>query len=515
MEVDLFRSRTDAIINVIPETEFIGKLGHRIRDLVQKAPQIVKPNWYLQQFIKLSVLKQAAYGDNYLIWDADTIPLKSIEFFHENDFVSFYTSKERHNGYFALNDKIFGEKIRNNFSFIAQSFPCKIAWSKSFFKFIENKFGIPWYEALLNSIDFRNSNGFSEYEILGNYIYKMFNDKIIFKDSEWLRNGSGLVGGVSNLNVEPFKSILEPYDHVTFEKWEQPFKLLKVNGDKKVEKLLSTASLWKPTIQEFLDALFGEGLVKKLSQIGAADGIVDDPVRRFLKNEENIDIVFIEPRPDLCTNLRELYRNSENVRVVEIAVGAQSGLSKLYYLPDNLTSEMNGNINPNDWARGQGTQDKHFLIKEINFNAFRGIKYRMNIKKYINSINSINIQVIKTSEVIPKVSQGHLLIIDVQGAELDVLEGIDWTSPPQWIVVENNFPSMLTLIEYFTPLGYKYIAGGGRSKDMVFSKSFAPFDPIRIGNFSKVNLRTSPPKFWYLLPRFIRIWIKEIYRKIF
>ncbi len=158
---------------------------------------------------------------------------------------------------------------------------------------------------------------------------------------------------------------------------------------------------------------------------------------------------------------------------------------------------------------------RNFLIKEIKFNRFRGIKYRMKMQKYFDSIESIDVQVKKTQEVIPKVSGGHLLVIDTQGAELDVLRGIDWNHPPQWIVVENNNPSMLTLIEYFTELGYKYIAGGGRDKDMVFSKSFIPLISLKNYNFSSPSLRTSPPKFWYLLPRFARHLIKEIYQKIF
>ena len=515
-EVGIFRSRTDKLIEVIPETKFVGNLSQRIHELMQKAPQKTRPTWYLQQFIKLSVLKQAAYGENYLIWDADTIPLKTLDFFHENDLVSFYTGREHFSGYFELNDKVFGEKIRNNYSFIAQCFPCKTAWSNSFFDFIENKFQLPWDEALLNSIDFGKSHGFSEYEILGNYIHQKFSDKMIFKTSKWLRNGSGLVGGVTNLDVEPFRSMLEPYDHVTFEKWEKPFSLLKSEGRRKIEKLFLNASQHKPILQEFLELLFSSGIVKTITQIGSADGIVDDPIRPYLKNQGHIKTFLIEPRPDLCANLREMYKDSSNVRVIEAAVGSQFGLSKLYYIPDNLTSELNGTKYSNDWARGQGTFDRNFLIQEIKFNRFRGIKYRIKMQKYIDSIRSIDVQVMKTQEVIPKVSEEHLLIIDVQGAEIDVLNGIDWNHHcPQWIVIENNYPSMLTLIEYFTPLGYKYIAGGGRSKDMVFSKSFTPLNSIKVDNFSRRNLITSPPKLWYLLPRFVRNLVKEIYRRIF
>ena len=217
-EFDIFRDRTDKLIEVIPETKFVGKLIQIIDELMQVNTQKVKPTWYLQQFIKLSVLKQATYGENYLIWDADTIPLKSLEFFHENDLVSFYIGSERFDEYFELNDKVFGEKYRPDFSFIAQCFPCKTEWSNSFFDFVEDRFELPWVEALLNSIDFGKSHGLSEYEILGNYIYNKFSDKIIFKSSKWLRNGAGLIGGVSNLDVVPFKNILNPYDHVTFEK---------------------------------------------------------------------------------------------------------------------------------------------------------------------------------------------------------------------------------------------------------------------------------------------------------
>ena len=59
-----------------------------------------------------------------------------------------------------------------------------------------------------------------------------------------------------------------------------------------------------------------------------------------------------------------------------------------------------------------------------------------------------------------------LLVIDVQGHELNVLKGLDFRNfPPKHIYVENDLNNGLDIFDYLTSKNYKWIAG---SNDLVF-----------------------------------------------
>ena len=55
----------------------------------------------------------------------------------------------------------------------------------------------------------------------------------------------------------------------------------------------------------------------------------------------------------------------------------------------------------------------------------------------------------------------------VQGFESEVLDGIDWKNPPEWIVVEDDLGKSFDHIAYFSKRGYFWVAG---EHDKVFSR---------------------------------------------
>ena len=76
--------------------------------------QLFRKNWYYQQILKLTyTLNYKNFPDKrIIIWDADTIPLKRIQFFDNNNNPILYGSKyEYHMPYFECNNIIFGKKI--------------------------------------------------------------------------------------------------------------------------------------------------------------------------------------------------------------------------------------------------------------------------------------------------------------------------------------------------------------------------------------------------------------------
>jgi FkbM family methyltransferase len=173
-------------------------------------------------------------------------------------------------------------------------------------------------------------------------------------------------------------------------------------------------------------------------QIGANDGIQNDPLRKHFLKPGNYTAVLIEPLPFFTESLKKLYNNRNDIKIIQAAAGEKNGNKLLYYIPNNVAYMMNGDGPHNNWALGQGSFSKENIIFWINNNSFRGEEYKKNIKFWIDNINAITVPVITTKNLIPQNSKNVFLLIDVQGFEIDVLKGIDWSSPPKYIMIEED-----------------------------------------------------------------------------
>ena len=122
-----------------------------------------------------------------------------------------------------------------------------------------------------------------------------------------------------------------------------------------------------------------------------------------------------------------------------------------------------------------GLMDKDHLVKMLLFiglkNKSRGQNYIKNIDKYVKSIKYKEIHTKKISSFkIPK-DNLSLLLIDVQGFELEVLKGMNWNNSPDFIVYEddlkiyNNKSNLIRKI--LKKKGYVYLGG---KYDKIFSK---------------------------------------------
>ena len=68
-----------------------------------------RTGWYFQQFLKIGYAK-VCRDTHYLVWDADTIPLKNIEFLN-GDKMLFNMKNEHHEPYFETIKTLFNHKI--------------------------------------------------------------------------------------------------------------------------------------------------------------------------------------------------------------------------------------------------------------------------------------------------------------------------------------------------------------------------------------------------------------------
>lgn len=176
-------------------------------------------------------------------------------------------------------------------------------------------------------------------------------------------------------------------------------------------------------------------------QIGANDGVMCDPLRRYLINHKG-KILLIEAVPFYCEKLKELYKSKENVTILNNLISNTSSEKDFFYIDPSIASSMDGDGPNNQWAHGQGSIDKEVIISWIKKNSFRGENYRKNINNYIKSIKSIKLISKKLNDIANENDLGNgidLLVLDVQGHEFKILENLpNIKKLPLFIIYEDD-----------------------------------------------------------------------------
>ncbi len=218
-------------------------------------------------------------------------------------------------------------------------------------------------------------------------------------------------------------------------------------------------------VQQFLRQYFESDRVKTIVQAGANDGVMSDPLRPFFQTPGNYRAILIEPIPYYVEKLQELYKDRNDITIINAALGSENKTEKLYFIPPAVADLMNGEGPQNNWAHGQGSFDRDIVVHWIEENKFRGEEYRQKIPFFISSISSIDVSIKQAGEIMP-ITENLLMVIDVQGFELEVLKGINWTAPPSFIMLEDDLGKSSNLFLFLKSKGYKYICG---HSDKVFA----------------------------------------------
>ena len=191
--------------------------------------------WYFQQFLKMGYALRSDCPSKYLIWDADTIPLKPI-FFEKDGKCIFHQTYECNKAYFLTLRRLFfvgnqkavmlSQVKTSPYSFIAESMLIQRDVMRSLIKKLElSAPGRPFFENVLQAIDAQHlsSSGFSEFETYGNYFMQNFSRQayVLDRSVRRFRYGKLLVGETpSNEQIEQLSGLL---DVVSFEPGN-PFK---------------------------------------------------------------------------------------------------------------------------------------------------------------------------------------------------------------------------------------------------------------------------------------------------
>ena len=184
-----------------------------------------RTGWYFQQFLKMFWCFSSFCSDYYTVWDADTIPLKSIELF-SNDFKPYIHYKtEHHVAYFETIEKLLNMKKKVDYSFISE----KMTFSKKIMQELLNE--ISQAEILGNSIiekiifaasSSSNELGFSEFETYGTYISYKYPALYQLQNLNSYRNAARYIG--MNPNKFDIALLGRFFDTASFEKWDNPKK---------------------------------------------------------------------------------------------------------------------------------------------------------------------------------------------------------------------------------------------------------------------------------------------------
>jgi hypothetical protein len=144
-------------------------------------------SWYYQQMLKLTFPRVVGLSGDFLIWDADTIPIRKLSFQNEDMKILLTKGAYIHQPYFDTIDKLFKQKLKYHETFISQHLFFSKKLHSQFIKFVEDK-----NETKIKNIFSRLSSShelcFSEYETFGNYLLNYHSDSVQVIERPWLHN---------------------------------------------------------------------------------------------------------------------------------------------------------------------------------------------------------------------------------------------------------------------------------------------------------------------------------------
>jgi len=218
---------------VITENDFIpGMTIGQLRGLKASGfPPMA--GWYFQQLLKLQFAFVEPEDDFYLIWDADTVPLRPMRFFDSADRMLLTRASEYHAPYFETYRRLLGAEARREFSFIAQHILVQKSVAREMLGAIERH--VPgddcWAWKIMRALPAdQGLQTFSEYETYGHYIKNHYPDRVRWISRQWLREPTFKFGR-SVPSSKELKALAEKYDYAAFERaykgWRRLAKLLR------------------------------------------------------------------------------------------------------------------------------------------------------------------------------------------------------------------------------------------------------------------------------------------------
>ncbi|MEO0622726.1 MAG: FkbM family methyltransferase [Pseudomonadota bacterium] len=149
----------------------------------------------------------------------------------------------------------------------------------------------------------------------------------------------------------------------------------------------------------------------RLIQIGANDGVNNDPVRALI-DDGLVEAVLVEPIPALCADLRARHSGRDDVRVVEAAVVAEPSVLRLHILmaPDGRMLESS-----------VSSLDRGFVERQL------AEARRADASTFAEAhIEAIDVRCLTVSELLAETgcSEIDIVAIDVEGMDVHLVNAL-------------------------------------------------------------------------------------------
>ena len=144
--------------------------------------------------------------------------------------------------------------------------------------------------------------------------------------------------------------------------------------------------------------------------IGAYSGVW---LTSLFEEYQNQNVLLVEPVPYNISLLKENTAKYNNINIETSAVSEKNEIKKFYYVKPEAVKKLGKH-----WASGIGSFDKQHILNHKN-------------KRFLvndSDIEEVNIQYLSFLNLIKKysISSIDLLQIDVEGAEFEILNSIDF-----------------------------------------------------------------------------------------
>lgn len=152
-------------------------VSHVTELLKQKYGDTVTGGWYFQQFLKMGfAISEYCRGD-YLVWDADTLPIKHIRLIDNSGRKIFRVTNEHHVPYFKTMQLLLNLEPNEAISYISEYMLIDRSIMQSLISEITKntaQSNLSWHDRIIEAADPLEYNSFSEFETYGAYASKHY-----------------------------------------------------------------------------------------------------------------------------------------------------------------------------------------------------------------------------------------------------------------------------------------------------------------------------------------------------
>lgn len=194
-----------------------------------------RSGWYFQQFLKMGYAR-ICKDDYYLIWDADTIPIKNIDFFDESGkpYLDYREYVKYDECFFRTQDLLFPDKYLHKQlkdSFICEHLLVNVTIMNELLDDLAANGAAgndTFFENVMYVIpkDIINLSGFSEFETYAAYVLKKHGDTHTLRYWRNLRNAGIYIG--RNTTEENVNWLSQMFDVISVEDFNPQWFVCKV-----------------------------------------------------------------------------------------------------------------------------------------------------------------------------------------------------------------------------------------------------------------------------------------------